>query len=692
MRFSFGFALGAWWVAGCASVDHTELRPDQKVARLMMLEDERSLGFGEVLTRLDDSSPQIQRRAALALGRIGAPESAAPLVALLSDPDADMRSTAAFSLGLLEGPLSADALSALQQALSDREAEVRGRAAEALARKGTPEVAAKIASVLSQNLPDGTPPYQWGEDITHSQPRMPHPDQRHGLFALAQLSDLRAAWSVLATEQAQPRFLWWPAAWSAAQFKADELAPLLLHYAGSNDAYLRAWGAKGLGRLSREQATRAVTHLLLDSDERVRVEAVRAASALGLEKAVPRLLELLANDTAYVKVEAIRALATLPDPRALDPLIDQISASSPWLRAAGLRAVAFQDRDSFWLLLAGMDPDGDWSVRADLASLLGQIGGDRAVALLKQMVADRDFRVRPGALRALVRASPSAAGPIVLTHLQAEDPFERAAAADGVRELQVEGGVQPLVSTLEAHLTENVAEPGLAILQALEAYGADALRPAARSALQHRCWLVRRRAAEILGGLGDTTARAEILDTGRSLDDYLDLLNPPYTPHAFIRTEKGTIELELFIIDAPITVGNFMKLAREGFYDGLTFDLVIPNFLVQGGDPRGDGHGGPGYYLRSEVNRRPFLRGTLGMALPGGKDSAGSQFFITHLPQPQLAGIFTAFGQVIQGIELVDRLEPGDVIQRIVIWDGVTDPGGPTTGGLEEDTRSTLLP
>ena len=98
MRFSFGFAIGAWWVAGCASVDHTELRPDQKVARLMMLEDERSLGFGEVLTRLDDSSPQIQRRAALALGRIGAPESLAPLVALLSDPDADMRSTAAFSL------------------------------------------------------------------------------------------------------------------------------------------------------------------------------------------------------------------------------------------------------------------------------------------------------------------------------------------------------------------------------------------------------------------------------------------------------------------------------------------------------------------------------------------------------------------------------------------------------------------
>ena len=678
MSCRLSILLSASLASGCASLDYTELRPDQKFARLMMLEDERSLGAGEVVTRLSDPSPRIRLRAVLALGRIGSPAGEPHLVAKLSDSDSDLRAVAAFSLGLLDGALSDEASAALEKALSDEDAEVRGRAAEALGRKGPDPVAVQIGAGLRDRLPRGTP-LHWGEDIERSHPKMPHPDLRLGLFALAQKNNLRSAWSILATEQSQPRFIWWPAAWSSAYFRAEELAPLLLHYSGSNDPYLRALGARGLARLPREQSDRAIVQLLTDPDEKVRIEAVRAAATLGLSHTVPRLIKLLSEDTTFVKVEAIRALATLPDPRAADPLIYQMSDPNPWLRAAALRAVAFQDRPSFWLLLSGMDPDGDWSVRADLASLLGQIGGDRATSLLKQMVDDRDFRVRPAALDALVLASPSEAGPILLEHLKSEDPFERAAAANGLGELRPEGGVARLLAALEASLPEDVSDPGLAILTALEHYGTDALKPGAQLAVQDRSWLVRKRAAEVLRRLGDTTARAEALETGRNLYDYLDLLSPPYTPHAFIRTEKGIIEVELFIIDAPVTVANFMKLAREGFYNGLSIDRVVPNFLIEGGDPRGDGHGGPGYTVRSEVNRRPFLRGTLGMALPGGKDTAGSQFFITHLPQPQLAGTYTAFGQVIKGMDLVDRLVRGDVIQKVVIWDGVTAPSGPTT-------------
>ena len=691
MRYGLGILLSASLAGGCASLDYTELRPDQKFARLMMLEDERSLGAGEVVTRLSDPSPRIRLRATLALGRIGSTAGEPYLVATLSDSDPDMRAVAAFSLGLLEGPLSDEALAALESALSDVDGEVRGRAAETLGRKGTDPVAVQIGAGLRDRLPRGTPPLQWGEDIERSQPKMPHPDLRLGLFALAQKNNLRSAWSILATEQSQPRFIWWPAAWSSAQFKAEELAPLLLHYAGSSDPYLRALGARGLARLPREQSAQAIVQLLTDPDEKVRVEAVRAAGTLGLSTSVPRLLQLVSEDTPYVKVEAIRALATLPDPRAVDPLIYQMSDPNPWIRSAALRAVAFQDRASFWLLLSGMDPDGDWSVRVALAGLLGQIGGDRATALLKEMVDDRDFRVRPAAIDGLVQASPSEAGPIVLEHLKSEDPFERAAAASGVGELRPEGGVARLLSAIESSLREDVSDPGLAILSALERYGTEALKPGAQLALQDRSWLVRKRAAEVLRSLGEETVRAEVLETGRNLYDYMDLLNPPYTPHAFIRTEKGIIEVELFIIDAPVTVANFMKLAREGFYNGLSIDRVVPNFLIEGGDPRGDGHGGPGYNVRSEVNRRPFLRGTLGMTLPGGKDTAASQFFITHLPQPQMAGTYTPFGQVIKGMDLVDRLVRGDVIQKVIIWDGVTAPSGPTTSTGQPPSNNSVF-
>jgi cyclophilin family peptidyl-prolyl cis-trans isomerase len=100
---------------------------------------------------------------------------------------------------------------------------------------------------------------------------------------------------------------------------------------------------------------------------------------------------------------------------------------------------------------------------------------------------------------------------------------------------------------------------------------------------------------------------------------------------------------------------------------------VVPDFVVQDGDPRGDGEGGPGYTIRDEINMRPYLRGTVGMALDW-EDTGGSQFFITHSPQPHLDGRYTVFGHVVAGMDVVDRLVPWDVIRRVRIWDGVTEP------------------
>jgi cyclophilin family peptidyl-prolyl cis-trans isomerase len=96
---------------------------------------------------------------------------------------------------------------------------------------------------------------------------------------------------------------------------------------------------------------------------------------------------------------------------------------------------------------------------------------------------------------------------------------------------------------------------------------------------------------------------------------------------------------------------------------------VVPDFVVQDGDPRGDGEGGPGYSIRDEVNQRPYLRGTVGMALDWA-DTGGSQFFITHSPQPHLDGRYTVFGQVVSGMDVVDRLQQWDTINTIRVWDG----------------------
>jgi cyclophilin family peptidyl-prolyl cis-trans isomerase len=135
---------------------------------------------------------------------------------------------------------------------------------------------------------------------------------------------------------------------------------------------------------------------------------------------------------------------------------------------------------------------------------------------------------------------------------------------------------------------------------------------------------------------------------------------------ARIRTDRGTIELTLFSAEAPLTVYNFTSLARRGYFDGQRFHRVVPNFVVQGGDPRGDGNGGPGDTIRDELNRRRYLRGTLGMAL-SGPNTGGSQFFVTHSPQPHLDGGYTVFGQLLNGGDVLDRIVQGDRIVQILI-------------------------
>jgi peptidylprolyl isomerase/peptidyl-prolyl cis-trans isomerase B (cyclophilin B) len=129
----------------------------------------------------------------------------------------------------------------------------------------------------------------------------------------------------------------------------------------------------------------------------------------------------------------------------------------------------------------------------------------------------------------------------------------------------------------------------------------------------------------------------------------------------------GAILMELYPEDAPKTVESFLTLARKGFYDGLKFHRVVPGFVVQGGDPKGDGSGGPGYTLKAEFNKRKHLEGTVAMARAQHPDSAGSQFYICLGPQPFLDGKYTVFGQVVEGMDVVRKIKVGDVMKKVEV-------------------------
>ena len=140
------------------------------------------------------------------------------------------------------------------------------------------------------------------------------------------------------------------------------------------------------------------------------------------------------------------------------------------------------------------------------------------------------------------------------------------------------------------------------------------------------------------------------------------------TYRASIETNKGTIELELYPEHAPKTVNNFVFLAEEGFYDGVTFHRVIRNFMIQGGDPTGTGRGGPGYKFEDEIEGNPLKHEAKVISMANaGPDTNGSQFFITHSPQPHLNGRHTVFGRVVDGHDVVDAIEQGDTMEAVTV-------------------------
>ncbi len=164
---------------------------------------------------------------------------------------------------------------------------------------------------------------------------------------------------------------------------------------------------------------------------------------------------------------------------------------------------------------------------------------------------------------------------------------------------------------------------------------------------------------------GKGTKNGQVLNTDADYRRALSRKNGSIS--AVLTTQKGSFTIEFLPEDAPLTVDNFVKLARAGYFNGLEVHRVVSNFVMQDGDPRGDGNGGPGWSIRCEVNMVPFERGAVGMAL-SGKDTGGSQWFVTHSPQPHLDGGYTVFGRVNEsGMKVVDRIVRGDKIVSVRI-------------------------
>ena len=312
------------------------------------------------------------------------------------------------------------------------------------------------------------------------------------------------------------------------------------------------------------------------------------------------------------------------------------------------------------------------ALRAMAAETLVFLPAAQAKPYRERLAADKEAVVRLAVLGSLktpeaVRDSRA----LVNSALTDTDAGVRAAAVEALGLLN-DASIFPLVSDAltrsQADTSPDVAIAAIAVCEKLRS------DPAARSIVesayhQSKTLVARLARRSLIQSFRADRAKlpAPEYKTGRTAADYAALLAEAHRP---CRRESRR-RAEIFIIrlagrDAPLTVMNFVKLARASYFDGVPIHRVVPNFVVQDGDPTGTGNGGPGYEIRDELNPLLYERGTVGMAL-SGPDTGGSQWFVTHAPQPHLDGLYTVFGQVVAGQDVVEGIEQGDRIRKITI-------------------------
>jgi cyclophilin family peptidyl-prolyl cis-trans isomerase/HEAT repeat protein len=703
------------FLPGCASVGSAPapaleptapaIRYEQKLAWILRLEDQRVLrdapvptplpgpaGAGRVaaaasppapdlVTLLSDTDPRVRRRAALAVGHVGLSAGVRPLMtALARDPEPEVRQMAAFALGLLRDK---SAVPELRVALGDPAPLVQGRAAEALGVLGDTASSQAIAGLVAAAARSGDVAAVAPDDVEESHTPVVEAF-RLGVLALGRLKDYDALASAVLDPNSRPIVKWWPVAVAFQRTEDRRAVFVLTGFARGESSFGRAFAARGLGALKDRGSVDTLVALARDwpRDTRAAIAAVRGLGLIADRRAGPALIELLQASRLdpLLQLEVIAALAPTRDPAALDPLLALVSHPAAAVRAAALTSLRDLDPENYLLVLSGLDADPDWRVRAAVASSLGTFDRDVATPRLSAMLKDQDLRVIPSVLAALVKVKADGIEQVLLEWLKHRDVVLRSAAASGLGELKPPGADRALVGAFHAAARDDAYGARAAALDALLKYGPEAARPVLHEALADKDWAIRVHAASLLAPLEPATDPAAAIrpaPTNRepSFYDATELATPTVSPRVYIDTERGRIEIEMAVVDAPLTCLNFMTLARQGFFNGVKWHRIVPNFVIQAGDPRGDGEGGPGFAIRDEINERPYLRGTIGMALEWA-DTGGSQFFLTHSPQPHLDGRYTVFGQVVRGLDVLDAVRPGDSVTRVWVWDGKTMAGG----------------
>jgi cyclophilin family peptidyl-prolyl cis-trans isomerase/HEAT repeat protein len=575
------------------------------------LEHERPGSSYELRSLARNARPEVRNAAARAMGRIQSWDYLPDLIRLTSDPLVLREAVFAIGqLGWIDPPDPSSAETAIQALLR---LEPNPDTLEALGKIGhrKPELVHDLLIRCSRHL----------EPALRAAAAL-------ALFRLYPKTRPESAASALIDMMADAiEPVRWRAVYPFSRLKEPSAMAALIQTSRDPSMWVRLFSVRALGKIEDAAGAPALVEATFDAEPMVRLEAIQGLIAI--RSAGQVRAELLKDPSPFVRAAAVRARG--------EPLLEDPSAT---VRAASIALGKFPP---------GLRNDPDWRIRTAAAE------ATQDLPVLREMLQDPDERVQAAALKAIGRIKTDDAWKIVTESLGSTKLSVRGEA------IELSKGRTPALGALiECYghsLGREWIEAREALVDAIAAIKDPGVAEFLQSVLaKDPVPSVRAKAAVALG----LPARA--LPAKIDRPDLLEARVPPET-RVVLETDKGEIEVELFPLEAPVHVANFVQLVDKGHYDGLIFHRVVPNFVIQGGDPRGDGWGDAGYNIADEINPVHFDRGMLGMP-KAGKDTGGCQIFITHVPTPHLDGRYTVFGRVIRGMDVVDRIEVGDRIIR----------------------------
>ena len=714
------------FVVCCFSLAAFAQIPTATLVNIVKAEDERR--FDKTLEDLlKNRDEKIRTRAALAAGRIGDERAVSPLINLLEkDSSAEVRTMAAFALGEIESIKGADAIIKIL-ADTKTDGELRARAIEAAGKTAAANTKDEKSKLLGKTILNAL-------EYENARRSRPNTNAiLFGLTAVLRVRPEEGGFvAAKFLNYLNPRIRA-DAANALSRLRAKNAnAQLRAMLLSDDDAIARANAARALGAAEDASAFDLLLEAALtDEDSRVRVSAIRSLGSLKDKKAADKLLErgnaLLADyknsksanpsqksELLEIATTLGRILEKTKDEKAtifLDQLIrlDNLRSAEFGIARIKISQKKFQD---FYTDKPKQDVS-DYRQASTLFQLFGEFpefekteegNGIKAESekLLRNSLSEISSSAEERRNKAVMMALPDLIrsyaafkaddlSEVLSKHLKHEELFVRAAAAELLGEQSAsKENIEALKAAFAQALEKDVEadDAQLAILSALVKSDKQQAASSLKLALAAPNYVVRRRAADLIKQndlakdfpnaeaqvgtvkIHNPQTKTKLGQVTNTNADYVRAVSRK-SARAILTTEKGVFTIEFAPEAAPLTVDNFIQLAKSGYFNGLAIHRVVPNFVMQDGDPRGDGNGSPGYSIRCEINMLSFERGAVGMAL-SGKDTGGSQWFAAHSPQPHLDGGYTVFGRVNEtDMKVVDNLVRGDKVLSVKIIEGL---------------------